>query len=816
MRFERFRARDVGPFKGEVDVDLSAIDGQLIAVTGKNGAGKSSLLELLAGSLFRRCPTRGTLADLATSRDSYVETSVVNGHAWTLRHTLDNVSGKGEALVLDGAGASVLADTKVRSFDEWRTRKLVTEDVLYSSSFSAQGSGGFVALKATERKATLLRVLGIERLERLAASARERARGAAAEVAQLRARIEESTRRQLDVQAAQAACDQALATEESRRQDVLVAMERLADVASEAARVTAILDAEKARQRRMSDLSASIAAERRRLVDLDGRIANNAAILQRSDEIAAAVARTREIDARYGELREELAGIEQSESAASKELGECHARFSAVEKRRISSMERMKLATDRLNRRAEVDAAVDRSVVLDAEIADAEAKEKALESAHLELAGRRVDGAEDRIAHLRRAIQHIGDNAHIAYTLSRRTLEADDRTVAESAGLPGKLSAAFDRRVAQSAATTALRKEKRRIDEVAALAPTVAIARDDQARAVQDVNAAIEELKRERNTRESATHLLNQLRGLIVARRSESTRLGAERDALVGVTALAERLATAHARLSELRTTKDASSELVSGMESERASIEASVPAGSVWPAMPDADAARAAVASAEQAHARARFEVESAARGYAEAVAAASRIADLKTGLAAAADGLADWTKLGDDLGKDGLIAAEVDCVGPELTTLANDLLHTCVGPRWTVSIETQRTSSDGKKQIEGCEVRVLDTESGREAEVETFSGGERVMIGEAIALALSMLACRRSGLEGVTLVRDESGAALDPSNARAYVAMLRRAATLVGARHVLFVSHSREVQDLADARIEIANGKVAVHGAA
>ena len=44
-----------------------------------------------------------------------------------------------------------------------------------------------------------------------------------------------------------------------------------------------------------------------------------------------------------------------------------------------------------------------------------------------------------------------------------------------------------------------------------------------------------------------------------------------------------------------------------------------------------------------------------------------------------------------------------------------------------------------------------------------------------------------------------------LDPENARAYVAMLRRAADIIGADKVLIVSHSQEVIDLADARIEI-----------
>jgi hypothetical protein len=52
---------------------------------------------------------------------------------------------------------------------------------------------------------------------------------------------------------------------------------------------------------------------------------------------------------------------------------------------------------------------------------------------------------------------------------------------------------------------------------------------------------------------------------------------------------------------------------------------------------------------------------------------------------------------------------------------------------------------------------------------------------------------------------VRDESGAALDPDKAVAYVAMLRRGVEMIGARHALLVSHSRKVQEMCDARIDV-----------
>jgi exonuclease SbcC len=165
----------------------------------------------------------------------------------------------------------------------------------------------------------------------------------------------------------------------------------------------------------------------------------------------------------------------------------------------------------------------------------------------------------------------------------------------------------------------------------------------------------------------------------------------------------------------------------------------------------------------------------------------------------------VADWMRVAADLGKDGLQALEIDAAGPELTALCNDILHRAHGPRFTVRVETQRASADGKRMLEGCDVMVLDTVQGREAPGETFSGGERVILAEALALAITVLACRRSGMTDVSLVRDESGAALDPGNARVYVAMLRHAVELTGARHCLLVSHLPEVQELCDHRIEV-----------
>src|SRR5687767_9815772 len=112
MRLERIAVRGLGPFREDVELALSSIPGTIVAICGENGAGKSTLLELFGASLYRTCPTRGSLASLATRRDAFVEVDVVSGARHRIRHSIDAASGKGESLVLAEDGAPVLGSTK--------------------------------------------------------------------------------------------------------------------------------------------------------------------------------------------------------------------------------------------------------------------------------------------------------------------------------------------------------------------------------------------------------------------------------------------------------------------------------------------------------------------------------------------------------------------------------------------------------------------------------------------------------------------------------------------------------------------------------
>jgi exonuclease SbcC len=408
-----------------------------------------------------------------------------------------------------------------------------------------------------------------------------------------------------------------------------------------------------------------------------------------------------------------------------------------------------------------------------------------------DLQGRRVAGGDERIRSLRSGLQRVIAEPDQAADTAQEALDVDDVTVADAVELPREVEAARKAVHAARARRETAAKALELAQGAAARAGLLAAAESELREAEAELGKVdTAELTAAAVKRETDAAELRQRVSVLTGEREGHAELAAKEP----------RLAGAEGRLAELEPALQAKRAELAALEQQLAALP---PLGAP-PALSDATE-RAHVAACERTEREAQAAATRALDALGRAREASGRLAELERDRAAVEAELADWTRLAADLGRDGLQALEIDAAGPELTELTNDLLHSCHGPRWTVRVETQRLSADGKRTLEGCDIMVLDTVGGREAEGETFSGGERVMIGEALSLALSMLACRRAGIERPTLVRDESGAALDPENARVYVAMLRRAAKHVGAEHVLFVSHSPEVQEMADSRIEV-----------
>jgi exonuclease SbcC len=215
-----------------------------------------------------------------------------------------------------------------------------------------------------------------------------------------------------------------------------------------------------------------------------------------------------------------------------------------------------------------------------------------------------------------------------------------------------------------------------------------------------------------------------------------------------------------------------------------------------------EADAAEATLRDLEAQAARAEESARQAARAAATAAAARAEAQDLRQ-QAATRDLLAR------SLGRQGLQALEIDCAGPSVAAIVNDLLAACYGTRFSVEIKTLQEAEAGKKQKEVLDLVVYDSRLGYGRPHSTLSGGERVIVDEAVKLGIALF--RGRGRFGA-LFRDEADGALDLSNRRAYPEMLRRALERGGFASLLYVSHAEESWSQADYRIEVEAGTARV----
>lgn len=794
MLLDSFSAVGFGAFKKRWSVSVGELRG-LVAVVGPNGCGKTTFLELaLPGAMFRTTPTRGSLTDLAVARDACLEVGLVNGANWTIRHLVDGQSKKSEAVVLkDGVPLAELQSAKVKEFDAWAARHWPSPEVLLSTIFGAQGAGGFLAAKPGERKAILLRVLGVERLERLAEQARERAKGCRTKLDTIAARLADERARGGNV----AELEQQI---EAMRRDAfraengqLAAQKQLDNATEELQRIELIEQSNAAVVRSRQAIDTRIDQARASLADIDERLANCRAVIADGAAIRKAVT---DLEALQGEIAEAAAAVTTAEAAAQAAL----APWLDVNERILAAQGRANRAATRIRDRAAIEAAQAALPELRAAVEQALTEEATLTTKLDELAATTLAGERDRIKSLRTDMAEAKQQAdtqvahdQIADTLAGG-LEGDDKADALVQQHPelvrqtkARLAAARDSRA----------MAQRRVADAELLAGRAT----DLDGADQEHAAAEAEALRLAEGYAAAGIEAKAKRKAVVALQSKLTDL---RDRAAHVKLLADQasgLAKAEGLVGEREAQKLTTAAELARLVEERKAFEVLAPV----PPRPDMPALRAELQRWQDAAPAAQRAVATLEERLEQARASVLRQAELEQQEQAQLVELADWMRHASDLGRDGLQALEIDAAGPELTALTNDLLHGAHGPRFTVRVETQRASADGKKMLEGCEVLVLDTVQGREAEGSTFSGGEKVILSEALALAITVLACRRSGLSDISLVRDESGAALDPANARVYVAMLRKAVEMIGARHCLLVSHVPEVQELCDHRIEV-----------
>jgi len=815
MRLKKIALRGLTTFVAAepVVVDLDALGPGLIALVGANGSGKSTLLSAVPASLYRTMPDRpGSIYEYASGKDAFTETVFQNEHhELKVRLQVDADRRTAEQYIFeDGASLTTGRAAEAASAVEER---FGTEPLFMASVYASQAKAGdFLKMNKGDRKALMIELLGLDYLERLHVQARDRASAADAALWTARALLEQAEKEAAELADAERGLDAARN-----------------DEAGTLARREAARTAERAAAKAMEE--ARVEEERIKALWKD---AEAAAAAQERASLALTAAEAVPGKVREDEARELRALAAQNPDALEAEARKRHA-----------------TAEDRLTkRRTTLLALVDQAPAIRKAKVDVEA----------------LSGEADLLRAAAKVVEDLKGDLVVAQTelrYAKRQLERDrERRETEMERLQRQASL-----IAQAPCSAAPTWDA--VDgpsypyraELSGVCPLLADARAARAQhdklplpndePVRDAAAKVAQIEADIQNATLACDPLRlaemdaQLPGLretaskaTALEHAEAQAHEVDRELNQAVDDLQRDLAAADGAREKVATLRNeiktrsvqAQAEALKAIEEARAAVAATsakhdkaldvwgeataIHGGHMGAASLRLEEAIQGWTAADEEH-RARVQATANAQAwvvrYQESKASAERLASEAR---AAEDEAGDWTLLARALGRDGVQALEIDAAGPEVAKLVNELLAACYGARFSISFETLREKkSKAGEFTEAFDVRVFD--QGSERPVEALSGGERVVVGEAVGLAISIFNARKSGVRWETLFRDETAGALDPENAAAYVEMLRRSLKLGGFHQVLFVSHSPEVWERADARLHVADGKVTPEGA-
>lgn len=163
------------------------------------------------------------------------------------------------------------------------------------------------------------------------------------------------------------------------------------------------------------------------------------------------------------------------------------------------------------------------------------------------------------------------------------------------------------------------------------------------------------------------------------------------------------------------------------------------------------------------------------------------------------------EWELVSKAFGKDGIQALELDALAPGISDTANKILKSGYGDRFSISIETTRIGGSGKKTKQIEDFKIMVNDNGDVTTLENKSGGESVWIKRAIYDAFAVIRRRNTGFAFLTCFQDETDGALDASAKTAYCRMLEASHEAAKLRHTIIITHSNEVKAMIEQKISM-----------
>ncbi len=786
-----------------LDLEHQLGDARLVAIVGANGSGKTTVLDSLHPFLVMPFRAGGYSPGSFSFYDNIGDGDALKILEWrhsgatyrtslTFRKTAKtqkteaylHIRTNGEWTVFT-APDGVISDGKVATYNACVESILGSPEMYFTSAFSAQGRKSLSAYGNGEIKSLMSELLGLDKVLELGGKAGDVTKGLRAHFTAMgadRQRVAES-------EAAVAAAEQSL-------QDHTAAL-----AANKTKRQTARTDVQKA-TRELAEIQAS-------------QNANSATEIRRQSL-------THSIKTAETGRRQQLAAVDGDASAASQQsTNERVAHDNDIRRLRAQIESHNTAARNQqtiLSRRAEIEAAPAQVTALEAEEAGITA-----EMTEARASAQTVSALTAQIAGMSEKLKGIAvagkDGAGLLERMTKRSALVG-AVPCVGTDLQPRCELLKDAMEAKAALPNQQQRVSTLREEYAALA----IERDalqaqltaygplDQR--IRELDLAVASVRNRLQTARASASLIEPLahaQELIKHTQeqvAEIERSIAEKDAahVEATKAYAARTRELALRRNEIHT---ATHTAIEGIRVELATLPPPFDVSTVA-------AAEQAVETADNALAAVEREIEAANAAIATAggqiTALKRQMGDTQSVKAKAAmleQEIAHWTTLSRALSNDGIVALSIDDAGPTLAALTNDLLMSCYGPRYSVRIDTQSQAQNGNMK-ETFDVVVFDAERDDEKSVRMTSGGERIWINEALARAIALYQAQTSGRHYECLFADESDGALDGEHKRRFMAMKRRVLELGGYEREIFISHTPELWEMADAVINMEEYKL------
>ncbi|MBS4034364.1 MAG: SMC family ATPase [Ignavibacterium sp.] len=166
------------------------------------------------------------------------------------------------------------------------------------------------------------------------------------------------------------------------------------------------------------------------------------------------------------------------------------------------------------------------------------------------------------------------------------------------------------------------------------------------------------------------------------------------------------------------------------------------------------------------------------------------------------------DWSFLVKAFDKTGIPVLKLENSGIEITSVANELLSIFEN-KFRIVFETTKLKADKKSYKESFDINIVEDDG--VCEISNKSGGQQVWLETAIQLAISLVV-RNQGRNIETAFLDEKDGALDLENAYSYIEMLRRAHQLSGVHNTFIITHRPELLDFIPQQVKLTDGVLEV----